>query len=237
MPYTNEYVDREFTAPFGAIAAGRLGRPKVVARGGQKHIVEIVFTDRPQVGDTITVNGVTWTFIANGGTPSGNEIALGLTTLADDLDAIIAALNGSADADVAEFTYTEDGVDTLTATADADGIYAVTAFDASITAGSTVTVADSGVPTRVIGVDDSWAVQFDTGDVTQAQGFSLPDGKEAQMMVIAANADAPGGDFVVTPANINGGTALTFDAAGEFAFLMFIGGAWNVLSASAGVLA
>ena len=58
----------------------------------------------PAAGDTISIGGVAFTFIANGSTPSGNQIALG-TDLSSTVDAIAAALNASADATVSRNKY------------------------------------------------------------------------------------------------------------------------------------
>ena len=47
-------------------------QPAVAAIG------EVVFTVNPSIGNTLTLNGTNWSFIANGATPVGNQIALGL---------------------------------------------------------------------------------------------------------------------------------------------------------------
>ena len=78
----------------------------------------ITFADNPTPADTITINGVVFTFVASGAT--GNEINIG-ATLPDTLDNIIAALNGSVDPLVSVATYTENGVDILTITYDIPG--------------------------------------------------------------------------------------------------------------------
>jgi hypothetical protein len=230
----NHYIpEGAVTAPLGALREGRLGAPRTITGGGQKHIVDIQFTGRPVVGDTLTINGVTWTFIANGGSPAGNEIALG-TTLATDLDAMIAALNGSADGDVAAFTYTEDGSDTLTATADANAAYTDDAFAADVDAGATVTVADDGRTDTEI-TNKTCNIALKTDLVSQNQAFTLADGMEFELKSIVATG-TPGGNFVITPDNIDGGTTLTFDADGEYAVMQFLGGSWRVLAAADGVL-
>lgn len=235
MPYSNEYVDLEFgvTAPFKAIAGGRLGRPNVVERGGQNHVVTYTFVSRPQVGDVLTVNGVDFTWIANGATPSGNEIALGATTLAQDLTAAAAALNASADTSVDDLTYSS-GATTLVATADADAVISTDEFTTD-TASATVAETQRGVAATPLPLTSS-VINLKTDAVTQDQAFTLADGLEGQLLSIFASG-TPGGNFVVTPANIEGGTALTFDAAGEYAALQFLGGEWRVLKSASGVLA
>lgn len=64
----------------------------------------ITFAAQPSVGDTVNINGTSVAFIANGGTPSGNQVALG-TTLAATLTALATFLNASADANISQATY------------------------------------------------------------------------------------------------------------------------------------
>ena len=234
MGYNNDYVSHEFEqAPLGAIRNGRFGEPVVIDAGGQKKIVDYTFTARPAVGDTLTVNGTVWTFIANGGAVVGNEIALGAATLADDLAAMIAALNGSAEASTTEFVYTDDGVSVLTATAKMDAPYPTAGFAESVAAGCTVTIVDEGYPATDLKTD-TCNISLKMDAVTQAQSFTLPDGMEFEHRVLAATG-TPGGDFVVTPANLVGGATITFAAAGEMAVLQFLAGAWHVLAGAATV--
>ncbi len=91
-----------------------LGDPTTTAEAASG---TIVFAGQPADGSTITLDGVTWTFVA--GTASGNEIAIG-ATLADTLDNAETALNASADPDIAAATYTADAT-TLTITHDTAG--------------------------------------------------------------------------------------------------------------------
>lgn len=60
--------------------------------------------------------------------------------------------------------------------------------------------------------------------------FTLPDGEEGQQHVIVCRTKADTGNGVVTASN---GDTWTFDAAGEVAFIEFIGGEWRVLSGTA----
>ncbi|QIG79989.1 phage tail tube protein [Stakelama tenebrarum] len=60
------------------------------------------FSDQPSTGSTITVNGVTFTFRSSGA--SGDEVNIG-ADLEATMTAVAAALNASADPDVAEATY------------------------------------------------------------------------------------------------------------------------------------
>jgi hypothetical protein len=59
----------------------------------------------PAVADTITVNGTLVTFIVNGGTPAGNQVALG-TTAAATATALYTFLAASTDTNIAKATWT-----------------------------------------------------------------------------------------------------------------------------------
>ena len=63
------------------------------------------FSAQPANNSTITLNGVTWTFVT--GSPTGNQTQIGV-----DLDATLTALatnlNASVDAEIAKVTYTAD---------------------------------------------------------------------------------------------------------------------------------
>ena len=61
------------------------------------------FSGQPAPNSTITLNGVIWTFVT--GTPSGNQTQIGVN-LDATLTAVAADLNGSADAEIAECSYT-----------------------------------------------------------------------------------------------------------------------------------
>jgi hypothetical protein len=68
----------------------------VAATGG------ITFASNPSPGDTVTLNGTVWTFVA--GTASGNETEI-QSTLIQTLDALVDDLNGSADVEIAKCSY------------------------------------------------------------------------------------------------------------------------------------
>ncbi|MCW6510998.1 SGNH/GDSL hydrolase family protein [Lichenifustis flavocetrariae] len=58
----------------------------------------------PVAGDTITIGGTVWTWIANGATPSGNQMALG-TSFGGSITNLVAALTASTDAQTARNNY------------------------------------------------------------------------------------------------------------------------------------
>jgi hypothetical protein len=99
----------------------------------------ITFAANPSDGDTITLNGITFTFVD--AAPAGNEILIG-ATLADTLDNAVTALNASADPDVAAATYGDNGTDRLLvthATAGPDGNSFTLAASAATVSGPTLT--------------------------------------------------------------------------------------------------
>ena len=84
---------------------GLFGDPATTQTKASGHIA---FTGQPAVNSTITLNGVTWTFVT--GTPSGNQTQIG-ANLDATLTAVAADLNGSADAEIAKCSYTANTTD------------------------------------------------------------------------------------------------------------------------------
>lgn len=87
---------------FGLWLEGLFGAPTTttVAASGS-----FSFSAQPAANSTITVNGVTFTFVS--GAPSGNQIQIG-ATLDDTITNAATALNASADPSVSVATYTAD---------------------------------------------------------------------------------------------------------------------------------
>jgi hypothetical protein len=65
----------------------------------------ITIGTNPAVGVTLNVNGTIVTFIANGGSPVGNQVALG-TTATGTATALYTFLNASTDVNIVKATYT-----------------------------------------------------------------------------------------------------------------------------------
>ena len=84
---------------------GLFGDPTTTQTQASGHIA---LTGQPTVNSTITLNGVTWTFVT--GTPSGNQAQIGASIDAT-LTALATALNASADAQVSKCTYTANTTD------------------------------------------------------------------------------------------------------------------------------
>ena len=89
----------------------------------------IDFSDLPDADDTITINGVEFTFVA--GSPAGDEIEIGGTVI-ETVNNAVSQLNASADNDVDDATYSRPtGTQRLLITHDTAG-----------TAGNTFTLAE-----------------------------------------------------------------------------------------------
>ncbi len=68
----------------------------------------VAFSGQPVPSSTITLNGVTWTFVT--GIPAANQTQIGISSDAT-LTALASDLNGSADAQISKCTYTANTTD------------------------------------------------------------------------------------------------------------------------------
>lgn len=69
---------------------------------------------------------------------------------------------------------------------------------------------------------------IDTSTAGGAHAGALADGTNGQIKIITMIAD--GGNSVVTPANANGFSTITFADVGDTATLIFTGNKWNIIS-------
>jgi len=69
---------------------------------------------------------------------------------------------------------------------------------------------------------------IDTTTAGSAHAGALADGTNGQIKIITMTSD--GGESVVTPANANGFSTITFADVGDTATLIFTGNKWNILS-------
>tara|TARA_B100000497_G_C7454906_1_gene281635 strand:+ start:107 stop:559 length:453 start_codon:yes stop_codon:yes gene_type:complete len=69
---------------------------------------------------------------------------------------------------------------------------------------------------------------IDTVTAGSAHAGALANGTNGQIKIITMTAD--GGNSVVTPANANGFSTITFADVGDTATLIFTGNKWNILS-------
>jgi len=89
----------------------------------------------------------------------------------------------------------------------------------------TVHVVDT--TTEAVNVTSSIS-HIDTSTAGGAHAGALADGTNGQIKIITMIAD--GGDSVVTPANANGFSTITFNDVGDTATCIFTGSKWNILS-------
>jgi hypothetical protein len=68
-----------------------------------------------------------------------------------------------------------------------------------------------------------------------AYAATLAAGFDGQTKLIKFKTD--GGDVTLTPSALQGGTTITFNDAGDFVYLMFLDGKWNILTNSGATIA
>ena len=89
----------------------------------------------------------------------------------------------------------------------------------------TVHVVDT--TTEAVNVTSSIS-HIDTATAGGAHAGALANGTNGQIKIITMIAD--GGNSVVTPANANGFSTITFNDVGDTATCIFTGSKWNILS-------
>jgi hypothetical protein len=167
--------------------SGRARLVEAIAYSGGQGGWRFVFANRPDVGDTITINGTAFTFVANGATPVGNQIARGASTLAQDITAMAAALNASTVPAVALMTYTAAAT-TLTCGYTGGGFSSASNFGTNVGGASVAITDDSGSwhytfvdPDRVpyfekVRIDE---VEIKTIDDSRSYGLSIYQGYDS----------------------------------------------------------
>lgn len=223
MPLTPNYVPSStLHGAIRTLAAGRSGEPQIISSSNRAAVGKIAFTSNFSVGDTLIINGMTWTMVASGATGAQVNIA---GTLTLSLDAIVTALNASADARVTPATYSKTGSGTeLTATFDTAGD-AGNAFTlgANTAAVSTVTKMSGGISTQAISLETENTL------LTVASGtdpITIPDGIEFQKKVIVM---AGAGTVTMTsPTSKLPAATYTFNGT-DALILQWLSGAWRVI--------
>jgi hypothetical protein len=228
MSFDGKYIEprhAELNEVYKALRKGLSGEPENLVRGGDKARGTIVFSGQPTANDTVTINGTVFTFKASGAT--GNQSNIG-ETLADTLDALVTVLNASVVAGVALATYSNVSDTTLKILFDAVGEAgnAFTLAKSCSVATLSAATLEGGNASAAISVETENSA-FNTTEAEQ-QAFTLADGEEFQSKTLVCQSKGAG-HVVVTPANLAGGTTLTFDAVGEHAVLKFLDGKWRVV--------
>jgi len=141
-----------------------------------------------------------------------------------------ADLLGSSTSDITINTnkFTVAGATGNTVVAGTLAATGITTHAAGVAFGATENIATHGV----VAIPITKGYQGYTTDSSSAIAATLADGAVGQrIFIILTTKDT--NNMVVTPANLNGGTTLTFDATGEYAELMFVGTGWTVLTTTA----
>jgi hypothetical protein len=210
-----------------ALAAGRVLSKSAVG-GRRQAYADVTFSLIPVVGETLVINGTTYTLIANGGSPTTYQIALG-TNLTTTIDAIVTKLNASAVAAVAKATYSNVAGTKLHIVHDAYG----TAGNA-FTIAETSTVATLASATLLYGLDaDTIRLQHNTYGLETVIGgltdYDLPAGDEGQEITLYLKTKGTSSNAQVN-GTFGGGTLLTFDTAGKFAKLKYMNATWQPIA-------
>jgi len=100
----------------------------------------------------------------------------------------------------------------------------------AVSDGATSNAATSGVV--VVPITEEYSGY--TSNATAAIAATLADGVVGQTKIIKLELKATN-NMVVTPANFNNGTTITFDASLEVAILKFVGTGWEVIYTNATV--
>ncbi|MFH2073803.1 MAG: hypothetical protein ABIJ57_00455, partial [Pseudomonadota bacterium] len=97
-----------------------------------------------------------------------------------------------------------------------------------------LTIANAGTAASIVQVVTFIATDGN-GDEDNA---TLADGTVGQIKIFVTKTEGAGGDtYKITPANMNGGTKITFDGVvGDGCTLIFDGTKWNVISTNGGVI-
>lgn len=104
------------------------------------------------------------------------------------------------------------------------GLATLTAgIDGKVIFAGTETIAAGGTSTALSLTKTVHLVDADAGGDT----FTLANGTVGQIMTIAMLSST--GTATITPANLAGGTSVTFNAAGDSVVLQFIGTKWYVI--------
>ena len=139
------------------------------------------YTGTGTVADTITIGTSTISYIANGGTPSGLQIALGTTQLTT-MAATLAFLNASTDTQVSICTYVSDGASKIYAIDKTPGV-----------GGDTVAIAAASTAITASGADLAGATGTDISTLvggTAAMGALAVPGIAAETPLAAVQACA-----------------------------------------------
>lgn len=207
--------------PVKNLAAGMAAAPETLVTGGAKATGTFTFTANPTAGHTISVDGVTLTFVASSANENQITIAgtkaLTLNNIRTIVDAhsVLGGLVTSADDDTS--------VVTLTAKRAGAGGNAI-----ELSSGNANAVASGA--TMSGGVDGFVDLRVKTSILKPTSGsnqtFYMLDGEEGQEHTFVCVSKGAGSAII----NANDTTLLTFANAAETAVVQFLDGDWRVIS-------
>lgn len=166
-------------------------------------------------GTACTMSG---TMAITGNTTIGGSLMLTSNLSINTNKFLVAASTGNT---IVAGTLTATGAQTLTG---------ATTHAAAVAFGAAENAATHGA----VAIPITKLYQGYTTDATSAIAATLADGAVGQMIMIKLTAKDTN-NMVITPANLTGGTTITFDATGEVAILVFVGTAWVVMHTTATV--
>lgn len=228
------------TTPIPDIRAGRTGSPETLTNGGTQATGGVTYALIQVEGDTVTLNGIyaKYTAAASDATKAGTALDPLLinikASLTLTLDEAAIVLNAATHAELIVATYSNVGGLVLTVT-----------YDTNTTTGNSYTLAASAGGTvsaaTLTGGQDTVAVSLSTENtnlsLTQAvdQDLTLADGEEFQNKCILMITKSGAGNAVLTPANLAGGTTITYDTDKDYSILKFMDGEWYQVAGTATV--
>ena len=234
MPYV--WTDRGFNevAPRGMQAVATGYERAIQMTGARKAAARVTFAANLAAGETVVVNGVTFTARASGATT--NEFNIG-GSLSLTLDAMVTAMNASVSAGVSNITTSKfgtTGLNFFTKVVGTAGNYYTLASTAptgtpTVTAWSGGTLGDA--QSRM---DENKTVSMVTpvATLTNDTLFTLKDGEEGQEKTLHLQTKGANSNAVVTGTFAAAATTATFDTLDEFVKLKWLGSAWRVLTNS-----
>jgi len=231
-----EYISN----PIPELRAGKTGSPETITNGGTQASGGVTYALIQVANDTVTLNGIyaRYTAAASDATKAGtvgDPLLINIkASLTLTLDEAAIVLNAAAHAALIVATYSNSGGTVLAVSYDTNGVVGNT-YTLAASAGGTVSAA------TLTGGQNNVAVSLLTENtnisLTQAtdQDLTLADGEEFQNKCILMIAKAGAGNAVLTPANLAGGTTITYDTDKDYSILKFMDGEWYQVAGTATV--
>ena len=228
---------------------------KIIAGTSMTMSGTAAITGNTTVGGTLAVTGntaIAGPLGVTGESTLASVLVTGASTLASVLVTGATEINGGLTCDTNAFTVADHSGNTATrGTLDVLGATTLTgdlAANGNTVVAGTLSVAGATTHTNKVAfgatenaaASGAWAIPITTlydgatTNATAALAATLADGVVGQMKIIMLTTKNTN-NMIVTPANLNGGTTITFDATGEFALLVFVGTGWTVIHTTATV--